>query len=177
MSALKLALQNTVKSSWHFLFSHSGTALHSVEFKTEFPAAVSCRELTWTEPHLELRILSLPWLVKWKPHCDWRSVSQSVSKSWRRTPSGAHNQIFITVWQLRSCFYGAPSLTRGRVCLLYLLLVLASAVFPASDSNRDSRPYSAVLELRLLLSSPPTTRRVTVEVFDPASTECCYGYS
>jgi hypothetical protein len=34
-------------------------------------------------------------------------------------PSGAYDQIFSTVWQLRSCFFcGAPSLTRGRVCLL-----------------------------------------------------------
>jgi hypothetical protein len=50
-------------------------------------------------------------------------------------PSGACDQIFISarnteyIWQLRSCFRGAPSLTRGRVCLLYVLLVLASAVF------------------------------------------------
>jgi hypothetical protein len=29
---------------------------------------------------------------------------------------------------------GAPSLTRGRVCLLYMLLVLASAVFLGSES-------------------------------------------
>jgi hypothetical protein len=41
---------------------------------------------------------------------------QSASKSWSQDPSGAHDQIFITVWQLRSCFYRAPSLTRGRVC-------------------------------------------------------------
>jgi hypothetical protein len=34
----------------------------------------------------------------------------------------------------------------------------------------DSRPYFTVSDLRLLISSPPTTRRVTVEVFDPAST-------
>jgi hypothetical protein len=31
-----------------------------------------------------------------------------------------------------------------------------------------SRPYFTVSELRLPFSSPPTTRRVTVEVFDPA---------
>jgi hypothetical protein len=29
---------------------------------------------------------------------------QSVSESWCRAPSAAHDQIFITVWQLRSCF-------------------------------------------------------------------------
>jgi hypothetical protein len=35
----------------------------------------------------------------------------------------------------------------------------------------DSRPYFTVSDLRLPFSSPPTTRRVTVEVFDPASTQ------
>jgi hypothetical protein len=34
-----------------------------------------------------------------------------------------------------------------------------------------SRPYFTVSVLRLPFSSPPTTRRVTVEVFDPASTQ------
>jgi hypothetical protein len=33
----------------------------------------------------------------------------------------------------------------------------------------DSRPYITVSDFRLPLSSPPTTRRVTVEIFDPAS--------
>jgi hypothetical protein len=33
-----------------------------------------------------------------------------------------------------------------------------------------SRPYFTVSDLRHPFSSPPTTRRVTVEVFDPAST-------
>jgi hypothetical protein len=32
-------------------------------------------------------------------------------------PSGAYDQIFISLWQLRSCFCEAPSLTRGWVCL------------------------------------------------------------
>jgi hypothetical protein len=40
---------------------------------------------------------------------------RSVRQSWCRAPTGAHDQIFITVLQLRSCFCGAPSLTRGRV--------------------------------------------------------------
>jgi hypothetical protein len=34
----------------------------------------------------------------------------------------------------------------------------------------DSRPYFTVSDSRLHFSSPPTTRRATVEVFDPAST-------
>jgi hypothetical protein len=79
-----------------------------------------------------LVLISLLWTVdfsksnsKSKSHCDWR---QSVSKS------RAHDQIFITLWQLRSCFSGVPSLTRGRVCLLYMLLALISVVFLGSGS-------------------------------------------
>jgi hypothetical protein len=37
-------------------------------------------------------------------------------------PSGAEDQIFITVRQLRVCCCGAPSVKRGRVCRLQLLL-------------------------------------------------------
>jgi hypothetical protein len=68
---------------------------------------------------------------KSKSHCDWRSVSQSVSIGIEHPP-GAHDQIFIAPRLLRSCFCWAPSLTRGRVCLLYMLLALASAVFLGS---------------------------------------------
>jgi hypothetical protein len=50
-------------------------------------------------------------------------------------PSGAYDQIFITVRQLRVCWYGALSLTRERVCRLQLLLVLASAVILGSESR------------------------------------------
>jgi hypothetical protein len=34
-------------------------------------------------------------------------------------PSGSYDQIFITVRQLRVCWCGTLSLTRGRVCLIY----------------------------------------------------------
>jgi hypothetical protein len=39
----------------------------------------------------------------------------------------------------------------------------------------DSRPYFTVSVLRLPFSSPPTTRRVTVELFEPASTRVSSG--
>jgi hypothetical protein len=74
---------------------------------------------------------------------------QSISKSWCRAPSAAHDQIFITFWHLRPCFSGAPSLTRGWVCLLYMLLRV----------SWDSWPYFTVSDLRLSFSSPPKTRR------------------
>jgi hypothetical protein len=42
---------------------------------------------------------------KSKSHCDWQSVSQSVLVS---SPIWAHGQIFMTLWQFRSCFVGRP---------------------------------------------------------------------
>jgi hypothetical protein len=58
---------------------------------------------------------------------------QSASLSWYKAPiQGLRPDFFFRseyVWQLRSWFRGAPSLTRGRVCLLYVPLALASAVF------------------------------------------------
>jgi hypothetical protein len=51
-------------------------------------------------------------------------------------PSGAYVQIFIIVWQMRGFLFGAPSLTRGRVCRLQLQLALASAVIFGSESRR-----------------------------------------
>jgi hypothetical protein len=41
----------------------------------------------------------------------------------------------------------------------------------------DLRPYFTVSDLRLHFSSPPTTRRITVEVFDTASTRVTQGLS
>jgi hypothetical protein len=41
----------------------------------------------------------------------------------------------------------------------------------------DFRPYITVSDLRRPFSSPPTTRRVTVGVFDPASTRVFDSYS
>jgi hypothetical protein len=98
--------------------------------------------------------------------------------------------------------YVISSRTRGWVCRLQLLLVLASAVFSWSEShgthdhilltqiwdclklegqvflflssrNRLSQLYPQALGS---LSSPPATRRAMVEVFDPASTRESWQY-
>jgi hypothetical protein len=61
-----------------------------------------------------------------------------------RHPSGAYDQIFITVGQLRVCWCGALSLTGGRVCRLQLLLALASAVILWSE---PTPPYSILCPL------------------------------
>jgi hypothetical protein len=65
--------------------------------------------------------------------------SQSASPSWGvRRPSGTRDQFFflleIFFRQLRVCYFVTPSLTRGRVCNLLLLLVLASAAPIGSES-------------------------------------------
>jgi hypothetical protein len=57
-----------------------------------------------------------------------------------RHPSGTRDQYFflleIFFRQLRVCYFEAPSLTRGRVCNLLLLLVLASVVLLVFESRR-----------------------------------------
>jgi hypothetical protein len=91
-----------------------------------------------------------------------KSLSQSVLISW------PDSYYFLTVTVF--FFFVAPFLTRGRVCLLHILLVLASVVLFGARVSLDSWPYFTVWDLRLPFSSHPTTRRVTMEVFDPAST-------
>jgi hypothetical protein len=79
-------------------------------------------------------------------------------------PSGAYDQIFITVRQLRVCWYGALSLTRGRVLYLQLLLGLASAVILGSESRwtRD-RNYC------LRYETPPTWRAMSLYLQPPGT--------
>jgi hypothetical protein len=71
--------------------------------------------------------------------------------------SGAYDQIFITFTQFRVCWYGAPSLTRGRICLLqctmyniqYILLSQIWEQVPLfiSPRNRVARLYPHALGL------------------------------
>jgi hypothetical protein len=64
-----------------------------------------------------------------------------------RNPSGTRYQFIflleIFFRQLWVCYFVAPSLTRGWVCNLLLLLALGSEV-PLGSDPRDSRPYFIV---------------------------------
>jgi hypothetical protein len=61
---------------------------------------------------------------------------QWASLSWNKAPIWAYDQIFITLRHLQFCWCGGGlSLTRGQVCRLQLLLVLASVVILVSESH------------------------------------------
>jgi hypothetical protein len=62
-------------------------------------------------------------------------------------PSGAYDQVFIIVWQLQVSWFWAPSLTRGWVCRLHLLLALGSAVIFGSES-RTTRGHTLLCQIR-----------------------------
>jgi hypothetical protein len=59
----------------------------------------------------------------------------------------SYDHIFITVRLLRVCRCGELSLTRGRVCNLLLLLVLANAVIFESES-RGTRAHILLPRIR-----------------------------
>jgi hypothetical protein len=97
--------------------------------------------------------------------------NQTARLSWKnKAPIWGHDQIFITVSQMRVCWCGTLSLTRGLVSRLQLLLDLASTVILGSESRRTRDHYFGVSNWVPFLS-PPTTHRPTVEVFDHASTQ------
>jgi hypothetical protein len=116
-----------MQSSCYFIFSHSVLlcpSLYSINIHNSHRTrsililVLSTAEPLWT---------SLPIVEKSKSHCDWRSENQSVlvsSPIW-----GSRPDIYYCLTVTVLFFCGASSPMRKRVCLLYMLLALASAVF------------------------------------------------
>jgi hypothetical protein len=83
----------------------------------------------WNCSSSELTVAAPSWLIThWNCQPSTSSAQnqshfmtndQSVSPSWCRAPSGAHDQILISVWHLLFCQCQVSSLMRGRVCHLY----------------------------------------------------------
>jgi hypothetical protein len=73
----------------------------------------------------------------------------TYSQSWCQAPTWEPRPIFfflleILFRQLRASYFVEPSLTRGRVCKLLLLLVLASTVSPGSALSDERSGLSFV---------------------------------
>jgi hypothetical protein len=88
---------------------------------------------------------------KSKLYYNWQSVGQSVLVS--GTHLGPATNFSHSLWlffyrQLRVCWYGAPSLTRSRVCRFQFLPDFASAAFLRSESH-VTHELSLFLFLRL----------------------------
>jgi hypothetical protein len=99
-------------------------------------------------------------------HCYTATKLQKVRVTLRPTVSrvsGTRDQFLILLEiffrRLRVCYFVAPSLTRGRVCNLLLLLVLANAVPP------DSRPYFTIP----IFETPPTWRVRSPYLYPPGT--------
>jgi hypothetical protein len=89
------------------------------------------------------------------------TVSQPIRLGVRH-PSGTHDQFFfpleILFRQLRVCYFVTPSLTRGRVCNLLLVMVLASAVPLGSESHGTQDHILLSQFLRLPQPGGPSPR-------------------
>jgi hypothetical protein len=75
---------------------------------------------------------------------------QPASLSWNKAPIWGlwpDLDYCLTVAGLLVCWFGAPSLTRGRVCHLQLLLTFASTVIFGSESRR-TRGHILLSEIR-----------------------------
>jgi hypothetical protein len=85
-------------------------------------------------------------------------------------PFGAYNQIFYYLCDS----YGLVLVGRPLWREVGSVFCMCQRSLSRVQVPWDSRPYFTVSDLRLPFSSPPTTRRVTVEVFDPTSTRVVY---
>jgi hypothetical protein len=95
---------------------------------------------------------------------------QSASLTWNKAPIwGLRPDLFYRRTVAGLLMWGA--LSDGRTCLSFTIAAgPCQRSLPRVLVPWDSRPYFTVSDLRLPISSPPTTRRITVEVFDPSST-------
>jgi hypothetical protein len=115
-----------VQWDWRSYFSVPGLRLSFSSPPTTRRATVEVLDPASTRESIEM---SLSLILR-------STVSRPVCLGIKH-PWGAYDQSFITIRQLRVCWCGALSLTRGRVCRLQYLLALSSAVIEASIALND----------------------------------------
>jgi hypothetical protein len=139
-----------MKSSFHSLIPF----LQFLCSQAHMPCRLASRNLTRLHLIAVIYYSIVKSKSKSKSHCNWRSVNQYVLLFF-----GSYGLVFVgrPLWREDGsvfcicCLPSPGSLSRVRV-------------------PWDSWPYFTVSDLGLPFSLPPTIRRVTVEVFDPAST-------
>jgi hypothetical protein len=99
-------------SSWEILCE--GSPFTPMQTAPPFNIILTCFNVKGTS-----RLWALVWHAKSKSHCNWRSVSQYVLVS---SPNlGLFTRFFFRSYCLVS--FGAPSLTRSRVCNVSVLVI------------------------------------------------------
>jgi hypothetical protein len=97
-------------------------------------------------------LTSSPHKITTEKHCVWvlyydHRFSRPVSLVIKH-PSGAYDQIFVTVRQIRTCWCWALSLTRGRVCHIQSLVLSISLVTTDNQSASLSWNKAPIWGLR-----------------------------
>jgi hypothetical protein len=123
---------------WPVIETWSGCLRCSALFQNssvkDIPVAVKLEEKNF---RYDLGCDSYHFEVKVKSYI--RTGGQSASLSWCQVPILDPRPVFLLLSlimfrQLRVCWYGAPSLTRSRVCSFQLLLGLDIRIFLGSES-------------------------------------------
>jgi hypothetical protein len=92
------------------------------------------------------------------------TVSQSVSLGVE--PHLGYMTVYLLLFDSYGLVFVGRPLWRENGFVFCICCRLLPAQFSQVRVPWDSRPYFILSDLRLLFSAPPTTRRVTVEVFD-----------
>jgi hypothetical protein len=128
------------------------------------------------ERRLSDQSLTTLWILDWSVSAVWITDLLNSSQSQSHIATDGHSVTKSSWPDICYCliitvlfFWGVLSDERTGLSFVYA----AGSFQPSLYLVRvpwDSWPYFPVSDLRLPFSLPPTTRRVTVEVFDPAST-------
>jgi hypothetical protein len=117
------------------------SSLHSRTFNWALLqlARVHFTPATWSSLHR----LTINWPSSKSNLCyDRRSVGQSVLVS--STHLGLKTSFLFSDWQLRGFCYGAPSLTRGRVCLLQCTICNIFTCYYMNHSDQALNHFSLI---------------------------------